>query len=737
MNPTAQTLTQLESARTLALGDGRYYPTIIPGVLPIIGGNPDIAIEIRRWGAEFLAETFSSPAWTLDMKDSICMNVLPTLKEYLDTGEDIGIVKSAVQAAASLYPLVFRRIIFNPNDSHSWKIMTAIKSNILRRMDTAAPGVRICCVKFVQQVILVETPGRTEQNDISLIMVPQDHPLISYSMMEAESSGLLDRLLDIIHGDHSDALLVTATLNCLGTIIQRRSLVAGRVMQSILNFNPLKLANSPMTPKNKVLMKSIERTNKMLLTNYLKRHPDSPYNGRIHQHLERIARMHVDIFDENNRKRPAPVEPTDGLDAAKRQRLGAQVPAHTFVPPPLPPGPVSYAQLFTLAPPGNSTSFDVSVIPADLILKLLVPLLHSIDSQKLDQAINLVRARYAAVSKAQANSAAQTADQATAAGVDDEDEYEPDFDTIEDAEQIVNKLDNAPDDLPERAHDAPLAPFKLPRAPPLSEQEVQKYGDDTVRRLFGTLSGVDENLSKSKLTKPGFNRLAASSYDRDSWLTILTRLATRSAFGLEGPYNGVKLEHSSVSKTGHISLADKIREGLFNYIMYDWRKRIDVATNWLCEEWYNDRIQLEAARDRARDATNGDAANIPEPTPHYKKWALRIMDAIVPYVENTDKGLIRFLSEIPEIDRDILQRVKHIADDPDRVHLTVLILQYLLMFRPPARELCIDLLEDLWKNNNEAKPFTKKLLAKWRPEALETEEVKTEPTNGSLEVKAA
>lgn len=272
MNPTAQTLGQLESARTLALGEGRYYPTIIPGVLPIIGGNPDIAIEIQRWGAEFLAESFSSPAWSLEKKDEICMNVLPTLKEYLDTGEDIGVVKSAVQAAASIYPLVFRRIIFNPNDSHSWKIMAAIKSNILRRMDSAAPGVRICCVKFVQQVILVETPGRTEQYDISLVMVPRDHPLISYSMMEAESSGLLDRLLDIIHGDHSDALLVTATLNCLGTIMQRRPQVAGRVMQSILNFNPLKLANSPMTPKNKVMMKSIERTNKMLLTNYMKRH---------------------------------------------------------------------------------------------------------------------------------------------------------------------------------------------------------------------------------------------------------------------------------------------------------------------------------------------------------------------------------------------------------------------------------------------------------------------------------
>lgn len=37
--------------------------------------------------------------------------------------------------------------------------MAAIKSNILRRMDSAAPGVKICCVKFVQRVVQTQTPG--------------------------------------------------------------------------------------------------------------------------------------------------------------------------------------------------------------------------------------------------------------------------------------------------------------------------------------------------------------------------------------------------------------------------------------------------------------------------------------------------------------------------------------------------------------------------------------------------
>lgn len=39
-----------------------------------------------------------------------------------------------------------------------------------------------------------------------------------------------------------------------------------------MNFNPLKLANSPMTPKAKVLVKSMEKTTRMLLIHLLKRY---------------------------------------------------------------------------------------------------------------------------------------------------------------------------------------------------------------------------------------------------------------------------------------------------------------------------------------------------------------------------------------------------------------------------------------------------------------------------------
>jgi symplekin len=105
----AQTLQQLESARSLALGDGSYYPTIIPGVLPIIEYNADTqSVDLQRWGADFIAEAFASPTWPPEAKENVASSVLPTLKGFIENVNDKSVTKSVVQAAASVYSLVYK-----------------------------------------------------------------------------------------------------------------------------------------------------------------------------------------------------------------------------------------------------------------------------------------------------------------------------------------------------------------------------------------------------------------------------------------------------------------------------------------------------------------------------------------------------------------------------------------------------------------------------------------------------
>ncbi|KAL1986909.1 hypothetical protein VTN96DRAFT_5326 [Rasamsonia emersonii] len=709
-------LAQLEAARKLVLGDVALYPQVVQGILPIIGVNA--RLELRRWGAEFLAETFASPALAAAQKEQLAGTALPTLQELLEhPGEDTEVIKSVVQTAASLYPHVFRQIIHHPDDKSLWEQMTTIKNNILQRWDTAPHPVKICCIKFVQKVVHVQTPGtiadprRPEQNETSLSLVPRNHAVLAIPHLEAEASGLLDRLLTVLQDNSDDAILVNATLNCLAVLIRTRQSIANKIIDTILNFNPLKQANSHMTPTLRVSVKSMERTTRAVLVNALKRNPSHPLAGKMQQYIDRLAQSRLDILDDSSRKRGLPAEPTDGLDNAKRARLDVETPPIKI--PPLPPGPTSYAQLFTLTEDVGLSTFDVKQLPADLVVKITVPVLQRIDQNVLNQAIDAIRDRYQQLSARQATQA-----QAPSAE-EEEDEYEPEYEPMDVPDNISAQAETVSAEAADLQPDlVSLGPFVLPQPPPLSEDEAADLGRSTVERVFGMVTSMPPKPTKGvNQQRLGFARLAGSTFDRDAWVTLLTRLATRASAGLEADDGHNKTENGLSRRRPAIS--DTIREMLYRYIMDDFRSRMNIGIAWLNEEWYNDRIQLKFA---ASQRKGDEEVSVPL---HYDHWVLRLLDGILPYLDARDKVLIRFLSEIPEMTIPIVGRVKTLARDPERVNLCVQALLYLVMFRPPARDMCLDALEDIYHTHEEARPAAGKVLAKWRPQVVEQQSAHT------------
>lgn len=61
-------------------------------------------------------------------------------------------------------------------------------------------------------------------------------------------------------------------MNCLSILIRTRPSTSNRILNAVMSFNPLKLANSPMTSKTRVLVKSMEKTTRMLLIHLIKRY---------------------------------------------------------------------------------------------------------------------------------------------------------------------------------------------------------------------------------------------------------------------------------------------------------------------------------------------------------------------------------------------------------------------------------------------------------------------------------
>ena len=81
--------------------------------------------------------------------------------------------------------------------------MLALKSKVFNLWDSSSSAIKMCCIKFAQTVVLVQTPAesmdprRPDQNEISSLLVPSNHAILSPSVLEAEASGLLDRLLGV------------------------------------------------------------------------------------------------------------------------------------------------------------------------------------------------------------------------------------------------------------------------------------------------------------------------------------------------------------------------------------------------------------------------------------------------------------------------------------------------------------------------------------------------------------
>ena len=654
----AQQIAQLEEARKHVLADASHYSAIVPGILPIVG--PPASLEIQRWGTEFLAESFASPTLSMHTKEALGVQVLETLKEYLeDPVNDEYVVKSVIQTAACIYGLTFRHITNNREKAQVWTHMQAIKSNILTRFDTGPAGVRIACIKFVQRVVLVQTPGirtdprRTEQNEISLSLVPRDHPLLPPPHLEAEATGLLDRLLNVFYEKESDAILVDATLNCLSLLVKSRQSISSRIINVVLSFNPFKHAHPGLSTKEKVLLRSMEKTMKAFLLNINPRQEAGPFATKIRQQFNRLEAARLEL-SEHPRKRGL-LELDERLDNAKRARLVDEPPA-------LPPGPISLAQFFTLTEDAALGLFDVTALPVNLAAEIALSVFKRADPSQLDNAINMLRRRYL-----------DRSEQTSIPGpplipVDlEEDEYEPDFDPAEpreDEEQRGNYTPPPPE-APAVEEEMALRAFRLPPPQSLSMAEKQAWGRYSVGRVFDL---ARRSTQLSRLPKGGLNRLAGSNRDGETWLTIMIRLATRA--DLDSKEGDLKEEQDDVKAALQgakvPSLADGIRESLWKYIVEDFRHRIDIAISWLNEEWYNERL-----RTFKKGISDNPLGSRVVRLPTYEKWVIKLLDAIIPYLDANDKILIRFLGEIPEVGQLVLERVKNMARDPDRVLLTV------------------------------------------------------------------
>jgi symplekin len=122
----------------------------------------------------------------------------------------------------------------------------------------------------------------------------------------------------------------------------------------------------------------------MTIAKGVPRNNNHPLSVRMQAYLERLQQARLALFEEANKKRPAPGDLVKSTDAVKKPRIDADGQSSIVA-----PGPVSIAQILTLTNDPGAQNFDVTIIPHDTVVKLLIPLLGSVDATRLEAAVNV------------------------------------------------------------------------------------------------------------------------------------------------------------------------------------------------------------------------------------------------------------------------------------------------------------------------------------------------------------
>jgi len=254
----------------------------------------------------------------------------------------------------------------------------------------------------------------------------------------------------------------------------------------------------------------------------------------------------------------------------------------------------------------------------------------------------------------------------------DFDDYDPEAITMDTESRLSRTHDDQEDErmIHPDLDSLAVSTFDLPHPEPLSTARLKIEFQAGIERILHSVKHLEFSTTQRAALPAGGGKsinsssLTISEWDKDAWTILLTRLSARAL--------------SPPSPSDDSPLPNLLRERLFEYIMTNFREHMDLIIAWLTEEWYNDRL------------TN---ANV------YGKWAMRILDNLLPFIEMKDsKIFLRFLGDLPLMTGGMVGKLGVLCLDPEKIKLGFAGIKYLLLLRPPVRGDCIALLVDLYMN---------------------------------------
>lgn len=699
---TKDILNGLEQAREAGFNDPSLFPQVVRQVLNFVT-NDDILI--KYWCSTFLKDVFESDTLKYSDKVDLAIDTMESLI-YLSNVEDLKIFKHVIDIAITIFKLVFQFVAENDGCEDVWANLNKLKMSLTSKFNGTWPLKdsddeekdrfrnllsKIELIKFIIVVIDYQTYSNANVNSFNCRMVNINHSLIKRDAIQAEATSLLNNLLDIFKSDVLVPPLINPVIIQLSFLMKRKDQFVTKILTVIENFETHeKLQSNYQTIEEfKLSRKYVDRIIRIFLI-HLQKFKLIP--GDFQSSMNKKVQVLIERGDEIRRKNIVDPSPLD--ENIKKVKFTGFANSSKKV------KSLEYKDLYSLNDESNQLNFDLSTLPPQVLVTMIMTAMRKVEGKRLNKALVIVSERY----KYALENQEELKNKRIKLGMDDEDDDEDDGVTNYDTKSVYN----------------------LPPPKELSFQEKREQINMIIRNFFKlsetNIKEVEEAKQEEGINKE-LTKIAIKHWEKKSWLVILTRLATRGMRTIDSNDHSIDNDKNS-------ELSDLIRNALMDFFLENIHARIDLIIEWLNEEWYSETVynELKTKNEiKLKYMKEYETGNITDldykineefekldiPTPIYDKWSTKILTSIIPFLEANDRKIfIRLLSDLPVLSPQLVGQIKSLCVDPVRSKLGFLSIQYLLMFRPPVKEACLDVLKQL-SEIEDSKEEAEKLLAKF------------------------
>ncbi|CUS20835.1 LAQU0S01e15698g1_1 [Lachancea quebecensis] len=712
---------QLAQARELAMDNkpGDMLPKVLDTAMALHRSSPSPSVELGRLCAKLFLDVASHEAVVSSEKPFLASQHLGELWKLCSNSKDHPTLRDGILGLSRCYDWLFD-LVAKTSNKELWETLCQFRSFVLSKWKTVYPlapsedplqdhsrslGVKLATVKFISTLVIVHTPGTS---GISIASVPENHPVITgKSQLESGAKKLLGLLLGYLSEEPMMvASLFIGVLNCLAFVMKRRPQATYHILGGLLRFNvDMKYQqNADSVLQYRLAKRFVERCYKVFVQFGLKSQliKNSGNMSQYHAKLSKISQtLHI-IGEETKAKGIMNFDPKQverkmpsrertkyvaALKTSSQNSSSRTSSTHPRVSPDMQlltelqkytmsknsssgffnTSPIAfdntYASVYSLMNSKHS-EIDISKLSPAVMAKLCTECLYQTDTNKMISGLSIVASRYTDLM----NKASQERDN----------KKRPlEVDTVQQSNKKREVVKQPEEE--ELSEDEDKQEFTLRAPAPMSEEEKKQHFVRIVNHIMAVKDSEEEPGVNNEVPDNMLHKMRLLEWDnKTSWLTLLTRLASRG------------VSHNE-------EMSNTARQAIYDYFIEDFANRVAVVIDWLSEEWYYESLNNEKCE-----------------TPVYDQWSLKILDALIPFLEISHRRLfIRLVSELPRLSQEHVDKIRSLCLDPLRGSLGFQSLKFMVMFRPPVKPYIAKLLTSMKEQDESVREQCEAVLTKF------------------------